>query len=142
MNALPNIHPVTLLLVICVRIYGARALYPAACFSLVEILLYGLSIWTAPYLYIWIISVLIMLPFRNNSSRLFWACLGGILGLCFGLFSAVPAAAVSGLRSGIAYWAAGISFDIIHCVSNFILLYFLNLPLYDLVLRIKGLGKA
>ena len=50
MNALPNIHPVTLLLLLAVLRHGWRALYVAFGFSLIEVSLYGAS--SLAYLYL------------------------------------------------------------------------------------------
>ena len=129
MNALPNIHPVMLLLILSVRRYGRRALYPALGFSLVECLLYGFGMWSVSYLYIWPLSVLLALPFRRNDSPLFWACFAGVFGLCFGALSALTTLFLFGWHSAVAYWVSGIPFDLIHCVSNFILVLILYNPL-------------
>lgn len=137
LNALPNIHPVMLILILCVKKYGSRAFFPAAAFSLVELLLYGLSIWTAPYLYIWIIAVAAALTFRKNSSVIFWSCFAGIYGLCFGLLSSLPMLVTAGIRGAFSYWIAGIGFDIIHCISNFAIVLVLYRPLWSIMCRIK-----
>lgn len=133
MNILPNIHPVTLLLLLCVRFYGVKALYPAAAFALIESLLYGFSIWTVSYLYVWPLIVLAALPFRKVSSRLFWACFAGVFGLCFGALTAVPTALLSGGKAAVAYWVAGIPYDLIHGAANF-LMVFLLLPVLERIM--------
>lgn len=138
MNALPNIHPVMLLILLCVRVYGIKALYPVTGFVVIESLLYGLSIWTISYLYIWPMAALIALPFRNESSKLFWGIYAAIFGFLFGPLSAIITLALSGWRAAVAYWVAGIPYDIIHCISNFIIVYFLLTPLYNLVIKIKS----
>ena len=38
-------HPVTLLLLLATAVYGAKALYPAFGFALLEIALYGAGLW-------------------------------------------------------------------------------------------------
>ena len=137
MNALPNIHPVMLLLILSVRRYGRRALYPALGFSLVECLLYGFGMWSVSYLYIWPLSVLLALPFRRNDSPLFWACFAGVFGLCFGALSALTTLFLFGWHSAVAYWVSGIPFDLIHCVSNFILVLILYNPLTRVMNKIS-----
>ena len=64
MNILPNIHPVTLFILLSVLLYGKKAFYVAVAFALVEILLYGAS--TLVYLYLWPLLVLVALPFRHR----------------------------------------------------------------------------
>ena len=137
MNALPNVHPVMLLIILCVRVYGAKALFPVTGFVLIETMLYGISIWTASYLYIWPLACALALPFRDTESRLFWAVYAGLFGLAFGALSALVTLVLSGWRAAAAYWVAGIPFDVIHCISNFIIVFFLLPPLYQLTVRLK-----
>ena len=103
MNALPNIHPVALLLLLAVLRHGWRALYTAFGFALIEISLYGAS--SLAYLYLWPLLVAAAVPFRTNRSPLF------------------------------CYWVSGIPFDLVHGVSNGVLVYALLLPLYRLMER-------
>lgn len=70
-------HPVTLLLLLATAVYGAKALYPAFGFALLEIALYGAGLWNLMYLYVWPIVVLAALPFRRSESRAFWAAIAG-----------------------------------------------------------------
>lgn len=138
MNALPNIHPVMLLIILSVRVYGAKALYPVTGFVLIETMLYGISVWTVSYLYIWPLVCILALPFRNTEARLFWSVYAGLAGLFFGPLSALVTLALSGWRAAVAYWVAGIPFDLIHCISNFAIVFFLVNPLYQLIIRLKG----
>ena len=73
LRLIPNVHPVTLLLLLATAVYGAKALYPAFGFALLEIALYGAGLWNLMYLYVWPIVVLAALPFRRSESRAFWA---------------------------------------------------------------------
>ena len=41
LRLIPNVHPVTLLLLLATAVYGAKALYPAFGFALLEIALLG-----------------------------------------------------------------------------------------------------
>ena len=45
LRLIPNVHPVTLLLLLATVVYGAKALYPAFGFALLEIALYGAGLW-------------------------------------------------------------------------------------------------
>ena len=51
LRVIPNVHPVTLLLLLATAVYGAKALYPAFGFALLEIALYGAGLWNLMYLY-------------------------------------------------------------------------------------------
>ena len=90
LRLIPNVHPVTLLLLLATAVYGAKALYPAFGFALLEIALYGAGLWNLMYLYVWPIVVLAALPFRRSESRAFWTAIAGLHGLCFGALCAIP----------------------------------------------------
>jgi len=137
MNALPNIHPVMLLILLCVRVYGGMAIYPVIGFVLLELSIYGLGIWSITYLYVWPLAVLLALPFRKKESRLFWAVFAGLFGLMFGALTASYTVILSGFKAAVAYWVAGIPFDVIHCVSNFVICYILLPPLTGLIQKLR-----
>ena len=138
MNVLPNIHPVMLILLLCVRVYGGLALYPVIGFVLLELAIYGIGIWSVTYLYVWPLAVLLALPFRKTEGRLFWAVFAGAFGLAFGALTAFYTVFLSGIKTAVAYWVSGIPFDIVHCVSNFTICYFLLPPLTELVRRLRN----
>ena len=138
MNALPNIHPVMLIILLCVRVYGVLALYPVTGFVLLELAVYGIGIWSVTYLYVWPLAVLIALPFRKKESRMFWAVFAGAFGLAFGALTAFYTIFLSGIKTAVAYWVSGIPFDIVHCVSNFAICYFLLPPLTELVRKLRN----
>ena len=137
LRVIPNVHPITLLILLCVRVYGVRALYPTFGFVLLEIGLYGAGIWNIMYLYTWPLLVLAALPFRKSGNRLFWAALAGIHGFLFGALCAIPYFFIGGLPMAISWWVSGIPYDIIHGVSNIAMTYVLLPPLYALLLRMK-----
>ena len=45
MGPLPNIEPVSLLVILCAMVFGWKALYPVYAFVIMEVLYYGLGIW-------------------------------------------------------------------------------------------------
>lgn len=134
--AIPGFEPVTLLLLLCTLLYGAKAVYVALAFAACEIGLYGLGIWNLMYLYIWPLLVLAALPFRGVRSRVFWAAFAGIFGLCFGALCAVVYLP-DGWRAMLSWWVAGIPTDLAHGAGNAILAFFLLLPLRDRVEKLK-----
>lgn len=136
MNALPNIHPVALLLIMSTLLYGAKAIYVALTFSLAEVLLYGAS--SAFYLYVWPLLVLLALPFRGNQSRTFWAAFAGIFGLCFGALSALQYLFIGGWSAAFSYWISGIPFDLAHGFGNAVMTFLLLQPLCRAVNKVKG----
>lgn len=138
MNSLPNIHPVMLFIILCVKMFRAKALYPVAGFVIIETLLYGISLWTVCYFYIWPLYTIIAVLCAKNDSKLFWALFAGICGLLFGALSAFITLALSGFQAAVAYWVAGIPFDAVHCVSNFVMVLLLYEPLLKLLNKLRN----
>ena len=85
--ALPNVEPVSLLVMVYAVVYGRRALYPIYVYVALECLIWGLNIWSISYLYVWAILAGVAWLLRGMQSRLGWAILAGAFGL--------PVAAVS-----------------------------------------------
>ena len=135
---LPNIEPVTLLLMCTAIVYGWRAMYPCYVFVMLEGLLYGFGWWFFFYLYVWAILVAaVCLLRRAVSSRIIWAAVAGIFGLLFGPMSALQSLIVGGWRMAFSYWIAGIPFDIIHCIGNAALCALLLPPLTGLMEKLS-----
>ena len=118
--------------------YGAKALYPAFGFALLEIALYGAGLWNLMYLYVWPIVVFAALPIRQNRSRALWAAIAGLHGLCFGALCAIPYFFIGGWQMAFSWWASGIPYDVIHCVSNTVLTFVLLPPLRELLETLKA----
>lgn len=138
LRLIPNVHPVTLLLLLlATAVYGAKALYPAFGFALLEIALYGAGLWNLMYLYVWPIVVLAALPFRRSESRAFWTAIAGLHGLCFGALCAIPYFFIGGWQMAFSWWVSGIPYDVIHCVSNTVLVFVLFPPLRRALERAK-----
>lgn len=128
MAFLPNIEPVTVLLIIYTLVYGKKVFPIIYTFVLLEGLIFGFGIWWISYLYIWSILALIVLIFRKNNSVIIWAVIAGAFGLLFGALCAIPYLISGGPGAAFAYWAAGIPYDILHCAGNFVLTLVLFRP--------------
>lgn len=138
LRVIPNVHPVTLLLLLATAVYGVKALYPAFGFAILEIALYGAGLWNLMYLYVWPIVVFAALPFRQSRSRALWAALAGLHGLCFGALCAIPYLFIGGWKMAFTWWLSGIPYDVIHCVSNAVLVFALLSPLRKLLETLKA----
>ena len=142
LRVIPNVHPVTLLLLLATAVYGVKALYPAFGFAILEIALYGAGLWNLMYLYVWPIVVFAALPIRQSRSRALWAALAGLHGLCFGALCAIPYLFIGGWKMAFTWWLSGIPYDVIHCVSNTVLTFVLLPPLRALLERLKARRSA
>lgn len=120
MMALPNVHPIAVFIIAGSIYFGWRMMYAVAVYVMLEGLVYGFGIWWVSYLYIWPLLVCIVMLFRRNEGRLFWAVVAAIFGLCFGAMCSVPYIIAGGWSAGFSYWISGIPFDLMHCAGNFV----------------------
>lgn len=135
LSFIPNIEVVTLLFILYTTVFGLRpTLFASLIFSTTEILIYGFSTWLIGYYIIWPVLILLthFLQYRIKSEYGF-AFLGGLFGLLFGLFFALVESCFYGIFYGISYWIKGVPFDIIHGVSNFIIILSLYKPLRNML---------
>lgn len=139
MAALPNIEPVSLLVLVYALVFGRDVFYIIYTFVLLEGLLYGFHLWWVTYLYIWTLWALAVLLISRGRERgpLLWAVASGAFGLSFGALCALPYLA-GGLWAAFAYWTSGIPFDLLHCAGNFCLTLALERPLYTLLTKLRN----
>jgi len=137
MAPLPNIEPVTLLIMCCTIVYGSRALYPTYVFVLLEGLVYGFGFWFLSYLYVWAVLVFVTLAFRRNESRIVLTAVAAGFGLVFGALCAIPYFFIGGWETGFSYWVSGIPFDLLHCGGNAVMAALLLKPLTNLLSRLS-----
>lgn len=138
MAPLPNIEPVSLLVMVYVSVLGLRALLPVYAYVLLEIAMWGLGYWSACYLYVWLVLALAAWLLRRMDSALGWAMLSGAFGLCFGALCALTYWAAGGWAFALSWWISGIPFDLLHGAGNFILALVLFKPCRNLLKRLAG----
>lgn len=136
MAPLPNIEPVTTLIIIYTLTYKKKTFFSIYVFVLLEGLLFGFGIWWVSYLYIWSILAAIALALQKLESALLWAVVSGVFGLLFGALCAIPYLISGGVGAAFAYWTAGIPYDILHCGGNFALTLCLYTPLTRLLKKL------
>lgn len=129
MAFLPNIEPVSLLLIVFAVVFGWKALYITYVYVAMEILFFGLSLWNIYYLYVWAVLVLAAILLRGMKSPLGWAVLSGAFGLMFGALCAVTDLFIGGPGYALAKWVTGITFDLAHCAGNFAIALLMFEPL-------------
>ena len=133
MSWLPNIEPVSLLVMLYATVFVRKAVYPIYLYVLLEILVYGLGTWNFMYLYIWAILAIAAWLLRKMESPLGWAMLSGVYGLAFGLLCTPVDMFIGGIGYAMAKWATGIVFDIWHCAGNFVIALLLFVPMRNLL---------
>ena len=125
---LPNIEPVSLLIMVYAAVLGLRALLPIYAYVLLEYALWGFGLWSACYLYVWLVLALAACALRRMESPLGWAVLSGAFGRCCGGLCALTYLAVGGWAFALSWWVQGIPFDVLHCAGNFVMALVLFRP--------------
>ena len=136
MAPLPNIEPVSLMVMLCAVVFGWKCLFPVYIYVTMEILFYGLGIWNVNYLYIWLILALAAMAMRKVKEPIFWAILSGGFGLLFGALCGVTDVFIGGVNYAVVKWTNGILFDVFHCAGNFVIALLLFQPLRSLIEKI------
>ena len=134
--ALPNIEPVSLLVMLYAVVFGRKAVYPIYVYVLLEFLLYGINLMSINYLYTWLILAGVSWLLRRMTHPLGWAVVAGVFGLLFGLLCAPVYIVVGGPMYALNWWISGIPFDLIHCGANFVISLVLFVPLRKILERL------
>ena len=136
MAALPNIEPVSLMVMLFAVVFGKKWVYPVYLYVAMEVLFYGINLWNINYLYIWAILAVGAYCMRKMQSPLGWAMLSGAFGLLFGALCGIVDIFIGGFGYAAARWVSGIPFDISHCLGNFAIALLLFSPLRGLLERL------
>ena len=133
MSGLPNIEPVSLMVMIFAVVFGKKGLYPMYVYVALEFLFWGFGLWNINYLYVWLILWGLARIFRKMEEPLGWAILSGAFGLCFGALCGIVDVFIGGFSYAVTKWVSGIPFDIAHCAGNFVIALLLFKPLRELL---------
>ncbi len=133
---LPNVELVTLLFLVFALYFGPKTILAALAFTFVECFVWGVSTWTVMYLYIWPLEIVIALWLQHKLGKdnqgqhwIVYSIFTGIFGLFFGALCSIPYWFIGGPVMAVTWWVAGIPFDIVHCIGNFVLCAVLFRPL-------------
>lgn len=126
MEVLPNIHLLGMLTMTYTVVLRKKALIPVYVYVFLNGLYGGFSMWWVPYLYIWTIlwAVTMLLP-KNMPKKIacvVYPAVCALHGFLFGLLYSPAQAVMFGLdfEQLIAWITAGLPFDAIHGVGNFV----------------------
>ncbi len=133
----PNIELTSFLLIMFTLFFGWKIVFVVPVFILIEGAMYGIQMWWIMYLYAWPLLVFITWLFRKQESMWFWCALSSTFGFAFGFLCSFPYVVVgaagggilNGLYAGFTWWVAGIPFDMIHGVANFVIMMILYHPI-------------
>lgn len=144
---LPNIELTTFWIIMFTLYFGNRVFYMIPVFILVEGAMFGIQLWWIMYLYMWPSLALITKRFKNSDSAWTFSILSGMFGLLFGFFCAIPYAVIgtvdgniiNGLYAGFTWWVAGIPWDMVHGVGNFVLMFVLYRPVRNIMNKLPNI---
>lgn len=143
----PNIELTSFWIIMFTLFFGKRILYVIPVFILIEGTIYGIHLWWIMYLYAWPILAFVTWLLRKKDSIFTYSMLSGIFGLFFGFLCALPYVVIgaadggimNGLYAGFTWWVAGIPWDIVHCVGNFVIMLVLYTPVKGIMLKTRNL---
>ena len=138
MMGLPNIEPVSLLVMVFAVTFGKKALFPIYVYVLLELSLFGIGLWSAAYIYIWPLLALAAWLLRRMRTPLGWALLSAAFGLLVGILCVPVCLLAGGPAFALSWWLSGIPFDLLHCGGNFALALVLFNPLRRLFSRLSS----
>ena len=133
MSFLPNIEPVSLMVMLFAVVFGWKWVYPVYLYVLMEVLFYGISLWNINYLYIWAVLAVAAMFLKNMKHPVGWAMLSGVFGLLFGALCGIVDIFIGGFGYAVTKWVSGIPFDIAHCAGNFVIALLLFKPMRKLL---------
>ena len=136
MSGLPNIEPVSLLVMLFAVTFGIKCLFPIYVYVAMELLLYGIGDWSLMYVYLWALLALFAWCMRKVEAPLAWALLAAIFGLFFELLGSPVYMLFGGFSYAVSKCVSGIPFSIYHCAGNFVIALFLFAPLRKLLGRL------
>ena len=129
MSFLPNIEPVSLMVMLAAVCFGWRGLYAVYLYVFLEFAVWGVGLWNINYLYVWLVLFAAARLLRRVESPLVWAALSGCFGLLFGALCALVYWVAGGWAFAVSWWVAGIPMDLFHGAGNFVVALALFRPL-------------
>lgn len=135
---IPNVELTSFWIVMFTLYFGAKIFYIIPVFILIEGVMFGFGLWWIMYTYAWPILALVTLIFRKKHEVWDLAIVSGVFGLLFGFFCAIPYIFLSGISGAIGWWIAGIPWDLVHGVANFLIMLVLYKPIIFVMLKLKN----
>ena len=146
MEALPNIHLLGMLIMLCTVVFRAKALIPLYLYVIVQGIYAGFAQWWLPYLYVWTVlwgmTMLIPKNIPKWLAAILYPAVCALHGFCFGIIYAPGQALIYGFNFNqtLAWIASGFYFDVLHGISN-IFTGTLILPLSELINKLMKQSK-
>lgn len=137
-----NIHPVTMLLMVCTVVYRGKGIVPFFLYAVLQVLFHP-GIWIVPYLYIfpfcWLCTLAVPEGLFRRKRQICYTVICTLFGLAFGTLYAPFQAFVlldGDFERTFAWVLSGLPADALHAAGNFAM-SFLIIPLSDLIKKIR-----
>ena len=138
LNSIANVELITLLFIIFTLQFGIKkTLITSMLFSILECAVWGFATCSIVYFYIWPLLILFTHVLRKADNKMIFTFLSGFFGLSFGMFCSIITFANGGINAAVSWWIAGIPYDVVHGVSNFIIALLLFAPINNAFIQIK-----
>lgn len=140
MRGIPNIEPVSFLLIIYTLVLGKRALIIVAIFNFLLILVSGIGTWWFGYWIVWPLLVIIVLLLKRiiKENFLGWSIVSGCFGLAFGALYSISYILTVSKTFALTYWINGIPYDLVHMVGNYFIMLMMGKRMYSIL---RGMAK-
>ena len=133
---IPNVELTSFWIILFCIYFGGKMFYVIPAFILIEGFIYGFGLWWVQYLFAWPVLAIAAGKLRHTYSAFSWAIVSGIFGLMFGALCAIPYFFIGGVKTAFAWWVAGIPWDLVHGVANFVIMLVLYKPLANVMKKI------
>lgn len=142
LSQIPNVELTSFWIIMFTVCFGKRIFCVVPVFILIEGVIFGFGLWWIMYLYAWPFLAIVVLLIRKMNTAWDWAMVSGLFGLSFGLLCAIPYIFTSGLYGAFAWWVAGIPWDLVHGISNFVIMLVLYEPMKRVMINtVEKIGE-
>ena len=140
-----NVELTSFWIIMFTLFFGNKIFLVIPVFILLEGTMFGFGLWWIMYLYAWPLLAILTKMMRKMDSAIGWSVLSGLFGLAFGFLCSLPNIVIgavdgnwkAGFIAAFNYFIAGIPFDVIHCVGNFVIMLVLYYPVRRVMKSVK-----
>lgn len=136
---LPNVELVTFLLMMyALHFTLSSSVMICVIFCFIQIILYGIGMWTLPYFIVWPLLVFTTYGLKMKlQSEHSCAIYSAIFGFLFGFLMSIPYFLIS-IKTGWIYYLKGLPYDLVHLFSNYIIMMLLYEAIHKLLIYLEN----
>ena len=136
---IPNVELTSFWVIMFTLYFGTRIFYVIPVFILIEGMMYGFNLWWIMYLYSCPLLAIVFFLLRKMNTAWEWSFISGLFGLSFGFLCSMPYIFTSGLAGAVAWWIAGIPWDLVHGIANFTIMLVLYKPIKYVMSKMQNM---